>query len=79
MNDFYDKRAHERLDKLEMKHVELERAIAENTQLTKTIADNTGELVELVKGVKGIRSLIIWATPIVAAILAVVAYLKGAK
>ena len=72
-----DQRAHQRIDSLEVKHAELERAIAANTQLTQTIADNTGELVELVKGVRGVRHLIVWAAPLVAAYFAFSAYLKG--
>lgn len=72
-----DLRAHERIDVLEVKFVKLEKAIVENTNLTQTIADNTGELVELVKGIKGFRSLVVWAAPIVAAGIALVAYLKG--
>lgn len=71
--------AHERIDKLEIKHAQLETAIAANTKLTQTIADNTSELVELVRGVKGFRRLIVWIAPILAAVLATIAYMKGLK
>lgn len=74
-----DKRAHLRIDILEVNHARLEKALAENTNLTKTIADNTSELVELVRGVKGFRSLVLWVTPMIAAGLAVMAYMEGFK
>ncbi len=65
-----DKRAHERIDNLEQ-------AVAENTALTKQIAENTTELVALVKGVKGFRAMIVWGAPVVAAIYAVWHWIKG--
>lgn len=78
-----DRRAHERITTLEEilrnhveGHVKFEAAIAENTKLTQTIADNTSEIVALVKGAKGLRSLMVWATPLVVAILAVWGWLK---
>lgn len=75
----YARKAHLRIDQLEIKHADLERAIAANTKLTQTIADNTSELVELVRGVKGFRRLLIWAAPVLAAVLAAMAYMKGLK
>jgi len=81
-----DKRAHERLDGLEQvikNHIEahavFEKAITENTILTREIADNTSEMVALFKGVKGLRTFVVWGTPIVVAYLAVLAYLRGWK
>lgn len=67
------KSAHERIDKIESTvngHGEMIKALSinqkeqydalqENTQLTKTIADNTDELVTLVKGSKLFYKLII--------------------
>lgn len=60
-------------------HTKFERSLTENTQLTQQIADSTKELVELVKGVKGIRSLIVWLAPAAAMILSILAYFKGVK
>lgn len=78
-----DRRAHERISSLEEtinnhvnEHARFEAAIAENTKLTQAIADNTAELVALVKGAKGLRSLMVWATPLIVAILAVWGWLK---
>lgn len=72
-----DKRAHERLDSLEIlmvnhikEHIEL------NTSL-KVISENTAELVALVKGVKGFRSFVLWVAPFVAALFALWAWAKG--
>lgn len=79
-----DRRAHERIDVIEAEmekhkddHLRFEKSIAENTLLTKAIVDNTAELVELVKGAKGLRSFIIWAAPIAAVIAATYAWIKG--
>lgn len=44
----------------------LSASLHENTALTKKIADNTGELVELFKGAKVARRFFIWLVPIVA-------------
>jgi len=78
------KNTHQRLSKVEKavdelhrNHKSLEKSLHENTALTQTIADNTSELVSLVKGVKGIRTLIVWVTPIVAGVLGLIAYFKG--
>lgn len=79
-----DRRAHERLDTIEsavknhiQAHQKFEDSLAENTALTQTIADNTSEIVELVKGAKGLRSFVVWATPIMAAAAATWAWMKG--
>lgn len=79
-----DRRAHERINALEgaMKshldeHDSFEKALAENTELTRQLVKNTQEIVELVKGIKGFRSLLIWVTPIVAAVYAVWAWIKS--
>lgn len=81
-----DRRAHERLDLVEDKmdkhladHARFELAIAENTELTKQIAENTSELVNIVKGAKGLRSFVIWAAPIAAAVAACWAFFKDVK
>lgn len=64
-----DRRAHQRIDKLEQ-------AIEENTILTRQLVDNTTELVILVKGAKGLRAFILWITPIIAAIMAIWFWIK---
>lgn len=68
-----DKRAHERLDVIELEmeehrkeHKDFEASIRENTELTKTIEANTSELVALFKGATHVRSFFIWASPIAA-------------
>lgn len=81
--DVETRRAHERITGLESlfnQHLEdhrrFEAAVAENTALTKEIAANTGELVALVCGAKGLRSLLVWLAPIAAALAAIWAWLK---
>lgn len=72
-----DRRAHDRLDEMDRRLTKFEANLRLNTELTRTIAANTTELVDLVKGAKGLRKFVIWATPIVAAVLALWAYIKG--
>lgn len=79
-----DKRAHERINNLESavtrhfdEHSKFEQALSDNTTLTKQIADNTAELVVIVKSAKGLRSFVIWVTPIAIAVAAVWAWVKG--
>lgn len=79
-----DRRAHDRLDEIEGvvkrhldDHSRLENNLAKNTALTQTIADNTEEIVSLVKGAKGLRSFVIWAAPIAAACAAVWSWIKA--
>ena len=81
-----DKRAHQRIDGLEQVlkiHIEnqskLEKALAENTGLTRENVENTSEMVALFKGVKGLRSLMMWAAPLVAIVFAVIAYIREWK
>jgi len=78
------RRVHERLtvveqwvDKHEQRHNEFEEALRLNTELTKAIATNTTELVAIVKGAKGLRSLIAWLAPIFVILAAALAYLRG--
>ena len=75
----FDSDAHKRIDDVEKKlgdHLEhitrLEVAIVkntsslgENTLLTKEIAANTAELVELFKGAKTFRSFVLWISPFI--------------
>lgn len=79
-----DKRAHDRITSLESvmathmaEHTALAESILLNTTLTREISSNTAELVALVKGVKGFRSFVLWAAPLVAALLAAWAYVRG--
>jgi hypothetical protein len=51
-------------------------ALLENTMLTKQIADNTSEIVELFRGAKGVRSFVLWLTPYLAGIGAIWATVK---
>jgi len=84
----YDPKAHKRLDQLEDKvaglaqeHQELRSALHENTLLTKQIADNTGEMVEIFKNTKGFVNTIMFikkiTMPIVVVVGIVYAYVKG--
>lgn len=80
----HDKRAHERLDGLEAilknhltEHEKFEKALAENTEMTRQLVKNTQEIVDLVKGVKGFRALLLWLTPIVAAVYAAWTWVKS--
>ena len=81
-----DKRAHERIDGLEHvlrthieDHSKFEKSLSENTHLTREIAENTSEMVALFKGVKGLRSLIVWGAPVVALVFGIIAYIRGWK
>jgi len=71
-----DKRAHERLDQIELRLRTFETNLAQNTELTKTIATNTTELVSLVKGAKAGRAFLLWISPVVVAVVAIIAYFK---
>jgi hypothetical protein len=57
--------------------MELEKSIAENTALTQNIADNTKELVELFKGLKGTRALVLFVAPVIAALYGVYHWIKN--
>lgn len=86
-----DETAHKRIDTVEKTldvhfgHItKLEEAIerntssiSRNTELTQDIANNTAELVAIIKGVKGIRQLVVWVAPVVMLIIAVVTYFKS--
>lgn len=84
----YDHKAHERIDQLEVKvagllqdHQELKISLHENTVLTKQIADNTGEMVEIFKNTKGFVNTLMFikkiTLPIMVVIGAFYAYFKG--
>lgn len=84
----YDHKAHERIDQLEVKvagllqdHQELKISLQENTVLTKQIADNTGEMVEIFKNTKGFVNTLMFikkiTLPIMVVIGAFYAYFKG--
>lgn len=79
-----DRRAHDRIDGLEAtvkghleEHDRFERALAENTEMTRQLVKNTQEIVDLVKGVKGFRAFLLWVTPMVAAAYAVWAWIRS--
>jgi len=72
-----DRRAHDRLDEMDRRLTKFESNLRLNTELTRTIAANTTELVALVKGAKGLRKFVVWAAPVVAAAIALWAYIKG--
>ena len=77
-----DRRAHERIDYLEdefSQHREeqkrLEASLIQNTKLTEAIEANTKELVTLFRGAVSVRTLFIWASPIVAGIAGLWAFI----
>lgn len=86
-----DELAHKRINNVEktldthFKQITtLERAIeqntsslAKNTELTQEIANNTAEMVSLIKGVKGLRQLVVWLSPVVILAFAVITYFKS--
>lgn len=84
----YDQRAHERIDQLEIKvagllqdHQEIRIALHENTVLTKQIAENTGEMVDIFKNTKGFVNTLMFirkvTLPLVVVFGAIYAYFKG--
>lgn len=81
---FEDRRAHERIEILESslriiteQHEQFRIALAENTAVTKTIAENTAEIVGIVKGAKGVRTFIVWVAPVVGIAAGTWAWIKG--
>jgi len=79
-----DRRAHERLDILEISMKKLQDAQTENSASIKAIEQNTGEMVELMKGAKGIMSIITVLAKLMTAVGAVyilwhsfVSYIRG--
>ena len=79
-----DRRAHERIDIVEhtlddhiAEHSRFEKALLENTVMTAQIANNTAELVTLVKGAKSLRAFAVWATPLILAIAALIAWVRN--
>jgi len=78
-----DRRAHERIDYLEgefsqqrEEHKRLEASLIQNTKLTEAIKANTKELVTLFRGAVSVRTLFIWASPIVAGVAGLWAFIK---
>lgn len=85
MDGVTDQRAHKRITALEDivkthidNHKTLEDGLAENTRLTKSISENTAEIVSLIKGVKGFRGFVLWLAPFVAGLATVGAAMAGA-
>jgi len=79
-----DKRAHERIDQLDkyiMQHTEdiqrIEKSVEENTKLTRSIEVNTGEIVEIMRGAKGVMLIITTLAKVGIAIAAVYAVWHG--
>ena len=79
-----DRRAHKRINDLtgkflahlEQHHV-FEAELKRNTEITEKIEKNTADIVVIIKGAKGLRGFIVWATPVVTTIIAVWAYIKA--
>lgn len=60
-------------------HQRFEKNLEANTKLTKEIAENTAEMVDLIRGVKGVRTLIVWGMPIIVMCGAVIAFIREWK
>lgn len=58
-------------------HNVFEASLTENTRLTQEIANSTKELVDLVKGIKGLRSMLVWIAGPLAGIYTVVELVKA--
>lgn len=78
-----DRRAHDRISALETQfnghlsdHKRFEDSIIENTRITRQIAENTTEIVELVKGAKFMRQMLMWMAPIIVACASLWAWIK---
>ena len=65
-----DKRAHERLDKLE-------KLVEDNTISTRNIEKNTGLIVEIMQGARGIMLIIVVLAKIGVAVAAIYAVWQG--
>ena len=88
-----DNLAHQRIDKVEEtlnNHYEMITSLKgaldentsclhENTRITQDIANNTSEIVSIIRGVKGFRKLIMFLSPIIIAVMGAIAYIKGMK
>ena len=86
-----DEHAHNRIDavekKLEIHGEQINKLIEtndmqtieikENTRITQEVADNTKEVVELLKGGRVLGKLVIWLAATGAAITTLVSYFKG--
>lgn len=86
-----ERRAHERINALDAElkrhleeHIKFEKAVADNAEmarqnaeLIRQLVENTREIVDLVKGAKGFRALILWITPVVAAGYAFYVWVKS--
>lgn len=72
-----DRRAHDRIEELSKV---VNSHLADHTRFERTMEDiskNTAELVELVRGAKGLRSFVIWAAPLAAVAAAAWAWVKA--
>jgi sugar-specific transcriptional regulator TrmB len=71
-----DRRAHTRISNLEERLNVFEKKLDANTEATQTIATNTTEIVQLIKGAKGFRNFLLWVTPIAAFVALLWSFLK---
>ena len=79
-----DRRAHERIDKIEVfvkQHsadiLRIEQSVIENTRLTKSIETNTSEIVTIMRGARGIMFLTTVVVKVGVAVAAVYALWHG--
>ena len=72
-----ERREHERrITDLEGRMNRFEASLNANTLATQQVAENTTEIVQLIKGAKTFRSFLLWVAPIAAFILWMWTYLK---
>ena len=72
-----DRRAHERIDKLDATVTAMRKEQAQIIESLGKLVANTQEIVDIVKGVRGFRSLILWLAPLIAALYALYAWVKS--
>ena len=70
---------HETLQHHDRRLTDLTSSLHENTELTKQIANNTAELVDLFKGAKMFRRFVLWASPLIVVVYAAYQWIVGAK
>jgi hypothetical protein len=72
-----DRRAHDRLDVVESDIKRIEISVIENTALTRTIEHNTSEIVQIMRGAKGVVYLVTLLAKIGIAVAALYALWQG--
>jgi hypothetical protein len=72
-----DRRAHDRIDTIELQLDIICQSLQRNTELTQSTATSTAELVSILRDAKGFRSVLLFFAPIVAAVIATFQWIRG--